>query len=94
MFSVDDEGALHMRYSARKRNVIWKDDDTTRAAAAALEHLFSAGDAHIYRHRLAPGEGILSNNVLHRREGFRDDPATGHKRLVYRARYYDRISFG
>lgn len=94
VFSVDANGALHMRYSARKRNVVWKGDETTRAAAAALEHLFSAGDAHIYRHRLAPGEGILSNNVLHRREGFRDDPATGHKRLVYRARYYDRISFG
>lgn len=92
VFSIDDDGQLHMRYSARKRNVIWKDDPTTRAAAAALERLFSEGDAHIYRHRLAPGEGILSNNVLHRREGFRDDPAGGHKRLVYRARYYDRIS--
>jgi alpha-ketoglutarate-dependent taurine dioxygenase len=93
VFSVDDNtGALHMRYSARQRNVIWKDDATTRAAAAALTALFSAGDALIFRHRLAPGEGILSNNVLHRREGFRDDPATGHKRLVYRARYYDRIA--
>jgi len=93
VFSVDPQtGALHMRYSARKRNVIWKDDPDTLAAAAALERLFSEGDAHIYRHRLAPGEGILSNNVLHRREGFRDDPATGHKRLVYRARYYDRVS--
>lgn len=85
-------GALHMRYSARKRNVIWKNDPTTLTAAAALDDLFSNGNAHIFRHRLAPGEGILSNNVLHRREGFRDDPTTGHKRLIYRARYYDRIS--
>lgn len=93
VFSVDDQsGTLHMRYSARKRNVVWKDDRVTRAAAEALTELFSAGDAHIFRHRLAPGEGLLSNNVLHRREGFRDDPATGHKRLVYRARYYDRIA--
>jgi alpha-ketoglutarate-dependent taurine dioxygenase len=93
VFSVDaNSGALHMRYSARKRNVIWKDDTATRAAADALTELFSAGDAHIFRHRLAPGEGLLSNNVLHRREGFRDDPLSGHKRLVYRARYYDRIA--
>jgi hypothetical protein len=93
VFSVDHHsGALHMRYSARKRNVIWRDDPVTRAAADALTELFSSGDAHIFRHRLAPGEGLLSNNVLHRRDGFRDDPATGHKRLVYRARYYDRIA--
>jgi alpha-ketoglutarate-dependent taurine dioxygenase len=92
VFSVNADGTLHMRYSARKRNVIWKDDPITLAAADALTRLFSEGDAHIFRHRLAPGEGILSNNVLHRRDGFRDDPATGHKRLVYRARYYDRIA--
>lgn len=93
VFSVDPAtGALHMRYSARTRNVIWKDDATTLAAAQALSDLFSAADAPIFRHRLSPGEGILSNNVLHRREGFRDDPSTGRKRLVYRARYYDRIS--
>jgi len=95
VFSVEPRsGALHMRYSARKRNVIWKDDPVTRAAADALTRLFSAADAHIFRHRLAPGEGLLSNNVLHRREGFRDAPADGRKRLVYRARYYDRISIG
>jgi alpha-ketoglutarate-dependent taurine dioxygenase len=92
VFSINADGSLHMRYSARKRNVVWKDDPTTLAAADALTRLFSEGDDHIFRHRLAPGEGILSNNVLHRREGFRDDPASGHKRLVYRARYYDRIS--
>lgn len=92
VFSVAADGHLHMRYSARKRNVIWKDDPTTLAAAAALSRLFSEGDSHIFRHRLAPGEGILSNNVLHRRDGFRDDPTTGHKRLVYRARYYDRLA--
>lgn len=93
VFSVDPQtDALHMRYSARTRNVVWKDDDATQAAVQALSDLFSSADAPIFRHRLAPGEGLLSNNVLHRREGFRDDPANGHKRLVYRARYYDRIS--
>ncbi len=92
VFSVDPStGALHMRYSARSRNVIWKDDALTRDAAGVLRDLFSSPDAPIFRHRLAPGEGVLSNNVLHRREGFRDDPTTGHKRLVYRARYYDRV---
>ncbi len=31
-----------------------------------------------------------SNNVLHDRAGFSDDES--HRRLLYRARYYDRIA--
>ena len=38
---------------------------------------------------LKPGMGLLCNNVLHDRSGFVDDP--GHPRLIYRARYHDRI---
>jgi alpha-ketoglutarate-dependent taurine dioxygenase len=85
------DGSLHMRYSARQRNVVWKDDRATRDAAAFLLDLFKCGDNHIYRYRLQAGEGVLSNNILHRRDGFRDDPASGAKRLIYRARYYKRL---
>lgn len=91
VFSVLPDGQLHMRYSARQRNVIWKDDERSRRAQAALRDLFSSDNAHIFRYRLQPGEGLLSNNALHRRDGFRDDERQGRKRLVYRARYYDRI---
>lgn len=92
VYSVDVTGNLHMRYSARKRNIVWKDTPATRAAAEAIEALLSSPDAPIYRYRLCPGEGIVSNNVLHRRDGFEDAPAAGKKRLFYRARYYDRIA--
>jgi len=35
------------------------------------------------------GDGeLLSNNVLHTRSGFEE----GSRRLLYRARYYDRIA--
>jgi hypothetical protein len=34
--------------------------------------------------------GLVCNNVLHDRSGFRDGAT--RKRLVYRARYYDRIA--
>ena len=92
VFSVSPvDGSLHMRYSARQRNVIWKDDPATRDAAAFLLDLFRGGDDHIYRYRLESGEGLISNNILHRRDGFRDAPADGAKRLVYRARYYQRL---
>jgi alpha-ketoglutarate-dependent taurine dioxygenase len=90
VFSVDpSDGRLHMRYSARQRNVAWQPDPMTQAAAARLLALFSAGDDHMYSFRLEPGQGVLSNNVLHRRDGFSNEP--GHQRLILRARYYDRV---
>jgi len=92
VFSVDSEtGTLHMRYSARKRNITWKQDPATIAAVRFLEDTLTGTCPYILHHRLAPGQGVISNNVLHNRTGFRDDPATGRRRLIYRARYYDRI---
>ncbi len=91
VFAVDPvDGGLHMRYTARARNVAWKDDAAVRAAVAALEDVL-ASDPHVIRHTLRPGQGLLSNNVLHNRAGFTDDPTHG-ARLLYRARYFDRIA--
>lgn len=91
VFSVR-EGALHMRYTARERNVAWLDTPAVTAARAALARLFSKGGGYIYRHKLVPGEGYVSNNVLHNRSGF-DDPGPGHPvRTLLRVRYLDRVS--
>jgi alpha-ketoglutarate-dependent taurine dioxygenase len=91
VFSIDPvSGDLHMRYTARKRNIRWKDDARSRAAVAYLERLLSGDSAPIFNHRLEPGQGVLCNNVLHNRSAFRDTP--GQERLHYRARYYDRIA--
>ncbi|MCO6413835.1 MAG: TauD/TfdA family dioxygenase [Thiogranum sp.] len=92
VFSVDAGGKLHMRYSARARNIVWKDDSVTRAATEYLLNLFQQDSAYIFRHRLKPGEGVMSNNVLHCRTEFSDHPEGGPQRLLLRARYYDRIS--
>jgi len=91
VFSVDGGGHLHMRYSARVRNIDWKDDSTTRAAAEFLLNLFQQDSPYIFRHQLKSGEGILGNNVLHCRSSFEDDPAGEQTRLLYRARYLDRV---
>jgi len=90
VFSIDAEGALHMRYTARKRNIVWKDDPASRAAVARLEALLDSDLPWIYRARLDAGMGLLCNNVLHDRAGFNDLP-DHPKRLLYRARYFDRI---
>jgi alpha-ketoglutarate-dependent taurine dioxygenase len=91
VFSVDPvSGALHMRYTARTRSIEWKQDTATLAAVSALEKLLASDLQHILRTRLEPGMGLLCNNVLHDRAAFNDDPA--HPRLLYRARYYERIT--
>ena len=90
VFSVGKNGALHMRYTARTRSIEWKQDKTTLAAAVMLEKLLDSASPYIYRARLESGMGLLCNNVLHDRAGFRDDPE--RPRLLQRARFYDRIS--
>ena len=90
VFSVDAaSGALHMRYTARTRSIVWKDDAPTRAAVAFLEQMLASDDSPVFRLTLQPGMGLVCNNVLHDRSGFVDDPA--QPRLLYRARYLDRV---
>jgi len=92
VFSVDaHSGHLHMRYTARTRSIVWKTDATTQAAVTLLENLLAGDSPYCFNRRLAAGEGIISNNVLHSRTAFEDGPDTGQGRLIYRARYYERI---
>ena len=90
VFSLDSAGNLHMRYTARTRSIAWSPAPEVQAAVAALERILAdEASLHVVSARLAPGMGLLCNNVLHDRSAFSDDPA--HPRLLYRARYLDRI---
>ena len=91
VFAVYPDGHLHMRYTARTVSIEWKADDTTRAAVTALERLLADADCPwVFRGRLEPGMGLVCNNVLHDRAAFSDSDT--RKRLLYRARYFDRIA--
>ena len=92
VFSTDAaDGALHMRYTARTRSIEWRPDDTTRAAVQCLNRAL-AESPYVIELRLAGGQGLVCNNVLHARSAFSDDATRGQSRLVYRARYLDRIA--
>jgi len=90
VFSVSDAGDLHMRYTARTRSIVWKEDPLVQQAVALLHAYLHTDSPYIYRGTLQPGQGLISNNVLHDRSGFEEDDA--HKRLLYRMRYYQRVA--
>ncbi len=89
---IENTGALHMRYSARKRNIIWADDDVTAKAVNAIDDFLGSDSSWILRHRLEPGQGLICNNVLHNRTSFENDESGKQQRLIYRGRYYDRLA--
>jgi len=88
VFSTDALGHLHMRYTARGRNIRWRDDALTRAAVSALSEILKEGSRYHFEHKLEAGQGLICNNILHTRSSF--EPHS--RRLLYRARYFDRIS--
>lgn len=89
VFSTLPGGQLHMRYTARTRSISWKQEEATLAAVAAIERLLGQDLPWIFRHRMEAGMGLICNNVLHDRSGFVDK--ADQKRVMFRARYYDRI---
>jgi len=90
VFSTDAQGFLHMRYTARTKSIVWKDDPMTLAAVACLERILKDGTPWTFHGRLEAGMGLVCNNVLHDRSAFSDSPA--RRRLLYRARYHERIA--
>jgi hypothetical protein len=91
VFSVLPGGALHMRFSARTRNIEWKSDSKTQEALSCLNEFLDDRDTPVYHYRLMSGQGVICNNVLHARTGFEDGVEPEGTRLLYRARYYDRV---
>jgi len=64
-------GRLHMRFSARKRNIVWRDTEDTRLAVTRMNELM-ADEKLVTMVALTAGQGIVCNNVLHNRSSFID----------------------
>lgn len=89
VLNTDKWGCLHMRFTERARNIVWKNDAMVLEAIAVLEDFLHSNSPYIYRATLDSGQGLICNNVLHDRSGFEDDPKS--PRLLYRLRYHDRM---
>ncbi len=89
VFSLNQQDkTLHMRFSARTQNIQWKNNALTLEAIDCMNGLLKHNNPYVITYRMQAGEGIIANNVLHNRTAFTD---SDDKRLLYRARYYDRI---
>ena len=97
VFSIDrQDGSLRMRYTARKKNVIWRNDGDTARALKFLENMLSEenekNNKFMFEYRLKAGEGLVCNNVLHTRTSFVDGEQENEKRFILRGRYRQRIA--
>ncbi|NKN34452.1 TauD/TfdA family dioxygenase [Marichromatium bheemlicum] len=91
VFSVHG-GRLHMRYSARRRHVRWRQGPETEAARAALDELFSREAVFTFTHKLSAGQGLITTNVLHDRSAFTPAAPGEPARELLRIRYIDRVT--
>ena len=89
VFMFDDTHHLHMRYSARKHNIVWKQDTLVKEAEKALRDIMQKEDLYQFQGKLQSGQGLLCRNVLHTREAF--DEANHSNRLLFRGRYFDNL---
>ncbi len=92
VFWTNSDGHLCHRFSFRKTDMAWADDADIAAARSVLEATIAAEGPHIIEGRLESGMGLVSNNVLHTREKLVDSDDPVQKRLLFRARFYDRVN--
>lgn len=69
----------------------WSEESDVLAARKVLESLISDEPEQVIEGRLESGMGLISNNVLHTREKLLDSADPAKKRLLFRARFYDRV---
>jgi alpha-ketoglutarate-dependent taurine dioxygenase len=93
VFSIHGgNGGLHMRYTSRPHNIVWKSDKRSERALNMVREILMNSEAVIDL-RLQHRQGIICNNILHGRQAFHD-PMQPPGRLIYRARYHDAIVIG
>lgn len=83
---------LLMRYTMRTRSIRWRSSPDTARAVAALEETIASLSAHHVQARFGPGEGVICNNVLHRRSAFVDGEDS--RRTLLRIRSFHPVSNG
>ena len=78
---------LHMRFSMRERNIVWEKDIIN--SINNLKKIIKESTTFHVNYKLMPGQGVLTNNVIHMRTTFTN--TKNKNRLLYRLRSKKRI---
>ena len=89
---LNDSPRLHTRYTMRTRSIRWRSTPSTARAVAALEETIALLSANHVQVRFETGEGVICNNVLHRRSAFADSVGEGSRRVMLRIRSLDPVA--
>lgn len=92
VFWTNSNGHLNHRFSFRKMDMAWSGNSEILAAVDILETLLLNESEFVIEGRLESGLGLISNNVVHTREKLVDSDDDASKRLLFRARFYDRVN--
>lgn len=92
VFWTNANGDLNHRFSFRKMDMAWSENSDVLAARDILESILKNETEHVIEGRLETGLGLISNNVVHTREKLVDSDDDATKRLLFRARFYDRVN--
>ncbi|MBE8190505.1 MAG: TauD/TfdA family dioxygenase, partial [Candidatus Thioglobus sp.] len=91
IFFIDEKtNQLSMRYTQRKKNIELLNSAEIIQAVAHLDELLNSKTDYHFSHLMPAGQGILCNNILHKRSSFTDDKS--RPRLLLRGRYFNRIN--
>ncbi len=90
IFFIDEmTNQLYIRYTQRKKNIDFYDSDEIKQAVETLNQLLAGNTQYHFTHTMSANQGLLCNNVLHKRSTYIDQQVT--PRLMLRGRYFNRV---
>jgi len=91
IFFIDESSSqLYMRYTQRKKNIKFLDSQEVKQAVSVLDAHLSVTTEYHFSHTMTANQGMLCNNILHKRSGFINNPL--NPRLLLRGRYFNRLN--
>jgi alpha-ketoglutarate-dependent taurine dioxygenase len=91
IFFVDDKTQqLYMRYTQRKKNIKFHNSQEIKQAVAILDKCLASNTPYHFKHTMNANQGLICNNILHKRSAFIDNK--DKPRLMLRGRYFNNIN--
>jgi alpha-ketoglutarate-dependent taurine dioxygenase len=91
IFFVDDKTQqLYMRYTQRKKNIEFHNSQEIKQAVAILDKCLANNTPYHFTHTMNANQGLICNNILHKRSAFIDNK--DKPRLMLRGRYFNNIN--